>query len=145
MQTVRIAGMHRDNPDFSMPAEEQAHLAAESFRLLADPTRVKILWALLQGESSVACLGELVGASPTVVSQHLAKLRLAGLVKGRREGTFVYYKAADVHVRRLLAEALFHAEHSDLDTVSDFEEREDDHDHTPSVRGRAKAAGAARG
>src|SRR3954464_673850 len=105
--------MHRDNPDFAMPAEEQAHLAAESFRLLADPTRIKILWALLQGESSVACLGELVGATPTVVSQHLAKLRLAGLVKGRREGTFVYYKAADVHVRRLLAEALFHVEHSD--------------------------------
>ncbi|NHC14781.1 ArsR/SmtB family transcription factor [Motilibacter deserti] len=105
--------MHRDLPDFSMPAEEQAHLAAEAFRLLADPTRIKILWALLQGESSVSCLGELVGASPTVVSQHLAKLRLAGLVKGRREGTFVYYTAADVHVRRLLTEALFHAELSD--------------------------------
>jgi len=105
--------MHTGLPDFTMPHEEQAHLAAESFRLLADPTRIKILWALLQGESSVACLGELVGASPTVVSQHLAKLRLAGLVRGRREGTFVYYRAADVHVRRLLAEALFHAEHTD--------------------------------
>src|SRR5947209_646540 len=108
-----------------MPHEEQAHLAAESFRLLADPTRIKILWALLQGESSVACLGELVGANPTVVSQHLAKLRLAGLVKGRREGTFVYYKAADVHVRRLLAEALFHAEHSDDDSPEDRHQHRD--------------------
>ncbi|MDQ1702482.1 MAG: hypothetical protein QOF57_1734 [Frankiaceae bacterium] len=98
-----------------MPHEEQAALAAEAFRLLADPTRIKILWALLQGESSVACLGDLVGTSPTVVSQHLAKLRLAGLVKGRREGTFVFYSAADVHVRRLLTEALFHAEHTDTD------------------------------
>ena len=105
--------VYRDIPDFSMPAEEQAHLAAESFRLLADATRIKILWALLQGESSVACLAELVGANPTVVSQHLAKLRLAGLVNGRRQGTFVYYRAADVHVRRLLAEALFHADHAD--------------------------------
>ncbi|GLX11341.1 metalloregulator ArsR/SmtB family transcription factor [Microbispora sp. NBRC 16548] len=105
--------MHTSLPDFEMPNEEQVHLAAESFRLLSDPTRIKILWALLQGESSVACLAELAGSAPTAVSQHLAKLRLAGLVKGRREGTFVYYSAADEHVRRLLAEGLFHAEHID--------------------------------
>ena len=105
--------MHTSLPDFDMPNEEQVHLAAESFRLLADPTRIKVLWALLQGESSVACLAELAGAAPTAVSQHLAKLRLAGLVKGRREGTFVYYSAANDHVRRLLAQALFHADHID--------------------------------
>ncbi|MCO1597600.1 metalloregulator ArsR/SmtB family transcription factor [Micromonospora sp. RHAY321] len=107
--------MHTSLPDFQMPNDEQVHLAAEGFRLLADPTRIKILWALLQGESSVACLAELVGAAPTAVSQHLAKLRLAGLVRGRREGTFVYYSAADVHVQALLAEALFHADHTDRD------------------------------
>ncbi|MBM0224202.1 transcriptional regulator [Micromonospora sicca] len=107
--------MHTSLPDFQMPNDEQVHLAAEGFRLLADPTRIKILWALLQGESSVACLADLVGAAPTAVSQHLAKLRLAGLVRGRREGTFVYYSAADVHVQALLAEALFHADHTDRD------------------------------
>jgi len=102
--------VHNTLPDFEMPNEERVHLAAESFRLLADPTRIKILWALLQGESSVACLADLVGAAPTAVSQHLAKLRLAGLVHGRREGTFVYYTAADIHVRNLLDEALHHAD-----------------------------------
>ncbi|KLL10747.1 MULTISPECIES: metalloregulator ArsR/SmtB family transcription factor [Protofrankia] len=107
--------MHGSLPDFQMPNDEQVHLAAEAFRLLADPTRIKILWALLHGESSVACLAELVGAAPTAVSQHLAKLRLAGLVRGRREGTFVYYSAADVHVQALLAEGLFHADHADRD------------------------------
>jgi DNA-binding transcriptional ArsR family regulator len=107
--------VHTSLPDFHMPNDEQVHLAAEGFRLLADPTRIKILWALLQGESSVACLADLVSAAPTAVSQHLAKLRLAGLVRGRREGTFVYYSAADVHVRALLAEALFHADHTDRD------------------------------
>ena len=107
--------MHTDLPDFSMPSDEQVNLAAESFRLLADVTRVKLLWALLQGESSVTCLAELVGTSPTAVSQHLAKLRLARLVKARRDGTFVFYSAADVHVRRLLDEALFHADHADQD------------------------------
>ncbi|MFC4003731.1 ArsR/SmtB family transcription factor [Prauserella oleivorans] len=107
--------MHTSASEFDMPNDEQVHLAAETFRLLADPTRIKVLWALLQGESSVAFLAELAGASPTAVSQHLAKLRLAGLVTGRREGTFVYYSAANNHVRGLLAQALFHADHLDRD------------------------------
>ncbi|MGN6635578.1 MAG: ArsR/SmtB family transcription factor [Oryzihumus sp.] len=105
--------MHQDLPDLTIPSDEQAHLAAEGFRMLADPTRIKILWALLQGESNVGCLAELVNATPTAVSQHLAKLRLAQLVRGRREGNFIYYSAADEHVRALLEEALFHAEHTD--------------------------------
>jgi DNA-binding transcriptional ArsR family regulator len=104
-----------DDLDISMPAEEQVAVAAETFRMLADATRVKVLWALLQGESSVACLAERVGTTPTAVSQHLAKLRLARLVTARREGTFVYYSAADHHVQRLLDEALFHADHTDDD------------------------------
>ena len=112
-----------------MPADEQADLAAETFRMLADPTRIKLLWALLQGESSVNVLADLAGVSPTSVSQHLAKLRLAGLVRGRREGTFVYYTAADTHVRALLAEALSHADHADADLGP-----ETDHEHRlPSV------------
>src|SRR3954462_13471097 len=110
--------MHTSLSDFDMPSEERGHLAAESVRMLADPTRIKVLWALLQGESSVACLAELADVAPTAVSQHLAKLRLAGLVKGRREGTFVYYSAADHHVERLLDQALFHADHLDRDLPS---------------------------
>ena len=94
-----------------MPNEEQVQLAAESFRMLADPTRIKLLWALLQGESSVTCLAELVGAGPTTVSQHLAKLRLAGLVTVRRDGRRACYSFADPHVRRLVTEALHAAEH----------------------------------
>lgn len=105
--------MHEGIENFDMPLEEHVHLAAESLRMLADPTRIKILWALLQGESSVACLADLAGTTPTAVSQHLAKLRLAGLVRGRREGTFVYYSAADNHVRPLLERVLSHAKHSD--------------------------------
>jgi DNA-binding transcriptional ArsR family regulator len=109
--------MHEGIEGFDMPTEEQVGLAAESFQMLADPTRIKILWALLQGESSVACLADLVGSSPTAVSQHLAKLRLARLVRARREGTFMFYSAADVHVRQLLEEALFHADHEERGLV----------------------------
>jgi DNA-binding transcriptional ArsR family regulator len=57
------------------------------------------------------------------VSQHLAKLRLAGLVRGRRAGTFVYYAAADEHLPALLAEALFHAEHTDRQLPDESEHR----------------------
>lgn len=96
----------------TVPAEQDAQHAADSFQMLADPTRVKILWTLLQGESNVGCLADLVGTTPTTVSQHLSKLRLAGLVDSRREGTFIYYSATSDHVRRLLAEALSHAQHA---------------------------------
>jgi DNA-binding transcriptional ArsR family regulator len=100
--------VHESAADFEMPPETQVRAAADAFRLLSDATRIKILWALLQGETSVARLAEVVEAAPTAVSQHLSKLRLAGLVHGRRQGTFIYYRADDDRVRRLLHEALFH-------------------------------------
>lgn len=101
-----------------MPPDEAVRRAAASLRLLADPTRIKILCALAQGESSVSCLAELAGVSPTAVSQHLAKLRLAGLVTDRRQGSFIYYSVADAHVTALLADALGHAGHGDPDTTA---------------------------
>lgn len=89
-----------------MPDDRLVERAANAFRLLADPTRIKILWALTQGETSVACLAELVGAAPTAVSQHLSKLRLAGLVRGHRRGTFVYYTSVDEQITQLLGVSL---------------------------------------
>lgn len=95
----------------SVPTDEHAQLAVDTFRMLADPTRLKILWILLQGEANVSALCQEAGASAPAVSQHLAKLRLAGLVTSRRAGTFIYYNATSAHVRRLLTEALSYAEH----------------------------------
>jgi DNA-binding transcriptional ArsR family regulator len=103
--------MHVDRREFEMPTAAQVSVASDAFRLLSDPTRIRLLWALLQGESSVSSLAELVGTSPTAVSQHLSKLRWAKLVHVRRVGTFAYYSAADEHVARLLAEALYHVDH----------------------------------
>lgn len=99
------------NADRQPPSEEHAALSASLFRMLADSTRVKILWILLYEECSVLALADRVAAAPPAVSQHLAKLRLAGLVTHRREGTFMHYRATSDHVRRLLTEALSHAEH----------------------------------
>lgn len=93
------------------PSDSQVSFAVDTFKLLADPTRLRILWALLHGEHSVNNLADHVGASSAAVSQHLSKLRLARLVKTRREGTYVFYLAENAHVRGLVEEALFHADH----------------------------------
>jgi DNA-binding transcriptional ArsR family regulator len=93
------------------PADEQVDVAVETFKLLADRTRLRILWALLHGEHSVNELAAHVGANPAAVSQHLAKLRLVRLVSVRRDGTRAFYTAEDDHVRQLVEQALFHVDH----------------------------------
>jgi DNA-binding transcriptional ArsR family regulator len=93
------------------PSAPQVSAAVMSFALLADPTRVRILWALREGESDVATLAAAAGCRPTVASQHLSKLRFAGLVEGTRDGRRVLYRLRGAHVRNLLTEALFHADH----------------------------------
>ena len=82
-----------------------------AFALLADPTRVRLLWALREHGADVASLAAIAGCRPTVASQHLSKLRFAGLVEGERDGRRVVYRLRGGHVRRLLAEALFQADH----------------------------------
>ena len=86
-------------------------LAANTFQMLSDPTRIRLLSALAQGEQSVTCLAEIIGAQPTAVSQHLSKLRLAGIVRQRREGNYIFYTMSDVDSRQLLQEVLNHADH----------------------------------
>ncbi|WP_369395172.1 ArsR/SmtB family transcription factor [Streptomyces sp. CG1] len=65
---------------------------AAAFGLLASPARIRIMWILSQGESDVTGLAGRVGVALPAVSQHLAKLKLAGLVASRPEGRRqVYY------------------------------------------------------
>ncbi len=93
------------------PTERQLEAATATLKLLADRTRLHIVWALLHGEHSVSELATHVGVAGPAVSQHLAKLRLARLVTTRREGNRIFYSAVNEHVRRLVTEALFHADH----------------------------------
>ena len=97
------------HPD--VPTDEQLSAAVTAFALLADPTRVRILWSLRETPLDVTSLAEAAGCKPTIASQHLAKLRLAGLVERTRDGRRVIYSVRGSHVRNLLAEALFHADH----------------------------------
>ena len=80
-----------------------ARAAATSLSLLADDTRLKILWALIQGEYHVNALADLIGAKPPAVSQHLGKLRIAGMVAVRRAGTYAYYSVCDDHISRIVS------------------------------------------
>ena len=93
------------------PTSEQVSTAVRAFALLADPTRVRLLWAIRDGGVDVTTLARTAGCSPTVASQHLSKLRFAGLVQGERDGRRVLYRIRGGHVRRLLEEALFQADH----------------------------------
>lgn len=92
-------------------SKEHVNIATDIFKLVSDPTRLKILWALLHGEHSVGELAEDVGAQPAAVSQHLAKLRISHMVSIRREGTKKYYQAENEHVRSLIEKALSQAVH----------------------------------
>ena len=101
----------REPADVKEPDSEQFDAATATLKLLADRTRLHILWALLHGEHAVNELAGHVGVAPTAVSQHLAKLRLARLVRTRRDGTRIFYAAENDHILRLVTEALFHADH----------------------------------
>lgn len=80
--------------------------------MLSDATRVQLLWALTDRELSVNELADTVAKPAASVSQHLAKLRMARLVRTRREGTTIYYSLENDHVRRLVTDAVFNAEHA---------------------------------
>jgi DNA-binding transcriptional ArsR family regulator len=93
------------------PGEEQFALAAEILAVLGDRTRLTLLHALTGGEADVTTLTEVCGAARPAVSQHLARLRLAGLVSTRKDGRRVIYALRDGHLRRLVDEALNVADH----------------------------------
>ncbi|NEW25319.1 ArsR/SmtB family transcription factor [Nocardia cyriacigeorgica] len=92
--------------------DDELDLVVEIFRMLADGTRIRVLWALTSGERSVNELAEYVEKPAASVSQHLAKLRMARLVRTRRSGTTVYYSIENAHVRQLVIDAIHNAEHA---------------------------------
>ena len=90
--------------------DDQVGLIVEVFRMLSDATRVQLLWALVEGESSVTELADAVGKPAPSVSQHLAKLRMARLVRTRRQGTTIHYSLENDCVRQLVIDAVTNAE-----------------------------------
>ncbi len=81
---------------------------AETFHLLGDPTRLRVVVACLAGPVSVSDLAQRVGASPSLVSHHLRLLKAARILRSERRGKQVFYSAMDDHIRCVLADMIEH-------------------------------------
>lgn len=84
---------------------------AETFKLLGDPTRLRVVHALSYGELCVCDLAAMLGTAQPGISNHLRLLRSMNLVTCRRAGKMAYYSLADSHISNLLAECREHVEH----------------------------------
>lgn len=89
-----------------MIGDDEARSLADMFKTLADPTRVKIMFALMTRELCVCDLAVVVGASDSAVSHQLRILRTQKLVKNRRDGKILFYSLADHHVSALLKQGM---------------------------------------
>ena len=88
--------------------ERLYQVVSEYFGLLSEPTRLKILNAICDGERSVSDIVERVGASQTNVSRHLNLMYGKGVLKRRREGQMSFYSIADPNVVTLCRTACVH-------------------------------------
>lgn len=91
------------------PTDSQIAMIAETYRLLGDPTRLRVLLACLDGPIAVGDIARAVHASPSLVSHHLRLLRAARLVEGARHNRQVLYRTADHHIARMLTDMIEHA------------------------------------
>lgn len=94
----------------AMKSDDAVAALAETFKLLGDPTRVRIAFALSREELCVCDLANLLGVSQSVVSHSLRALRQMKLVRFRKEGKIAYYALDDEHIARLLEEGFRHVE-----------------------------------
>lgn len=81
---------------------------ALTFKIMGDPTRLKIILALRSGEMCVCDIAAFLGLSESAVSHQLRRLRELSLVRTRRDGQVLYYRLADTHVLDLLSVGLVH-------------------------------------
>ena len=92
----------------TMPDEELLYDLADLFKVFADTTRIKILFALMNHEMPVGELAEAIGATQSAVSHQLRTLKQAHLVKFERDGRNIVYSLADDHVYTMLNVGLSH-------------------------------------
>ena len=111
MAEIHLPHSHNDTTHRlleNMPDAEVFEKSSDTFALISDPTRLKILWLLCHTEECVANIAAAINMSSPAVSHHLNKLRSSGLIVSRREGKEVYYRAADTVQARALHETIEH-------------------------------------
>lgn len=95
--------------------EDQVVELAEMFRLMSDPTRLKIILACLDAPAAVGEMAERLGISGSLVSHHLRLLRAARLLQADRRGRQVFYVVGDPHIRSMLADMVDHVAEGDAE------------------------------
>lgn len=98
-------------PTFTITAaltDAQLDAAADTFAMLAAPSRLHLVCLLAAGESDVTSLAEATGATIPAISQHLAKLRAAGIVSARRDGRRQMYRVDDEHILTVIERMMSH-------------------------------------
>jgi len=91
-----------------LPAEDTIRTLSETYKALSDPSRLKIVSALIDDELCVCDLASVCKISESAVSHQLRALRNLRIVRNRREGKIVYYRLDDSHVRDLIKNSLDH-------------------------------------
>lgn len=98
----------------AMPSCEAVATASALYAAIADPTRLRIVAALRDGELCVCDIAAVVGQSESAISHQLRHLREQRIVRHRKDGRRRYYTLDDEHVRSLLDLAMSHVEHTGL-------------------------------
>ena len=96
--------------------DDQVVELAEMFRLMSDPTRLRIILACLDAPEAVGDIAEGLGISASLVSHHLRLLRAARLLGAERRGRQVFYAVGDQHIRSMLSDMVDHVAEEDAET-----------------------------
>lgn len=112
--TLTIPQQHEHNNKLPLPGQEEEKYIqpmADIFKVLSDPTRIRILALLARQEMCVTCIADGLNMTHSAISHQLRLLRSANLVKFNKEGKEVIYSLDDMHVLRLFDQALDHVKH----------------------------------
>jgi DNA-binding transcriptional ArsR family regulator len=99
-------------------SNDQAIEIAEMFRLMGDPSRLKVVLTCLGEPRCVSDIARTTGLSPSLVSHHLRLLRAARMLRAARQGKQVFYMAEDDHVRSVIADMVAHAREDEDDEIN---------------------------
>ena len=96
------------NVKAGLPKDELLQDLGDLFKVFGDTTRIKIMYALYEGEMSVCAISELLGMTQPAISHQLKTLKAANLVAGRRQGKTIFYYLSDEHVKSIIAAGYEH-------------------------------------
>ena len=94
-----------------MPGENIFLRLSDFYKIIGDPTRCKIIFALLQNEMCVCDLANVLSMTKSSISHQLSKMKNCGVVKCRREGKGVYYSLDDAHIAEIFTVTMTHIAH----------------------------------